>query len=95
MTGGAAHGRARRGRAASFLAPTTGAAEMDGAELDVAKTPAFAVLDELFKSGKVTETKCVPAPVSRRIRRSEPVAVDARAGCRTTRASTSTSTRPC
>ena len=50
---------------------------MDGAELDVAKTPAFAVLDELFKSGKVTETKCVPAPVSRRIRRSEPVAVDA------------------
>jgi hypothetical protein len=32
---------------------------MDGsAELDVQATPAFAVLDELFKSGKIgTETK--------------------------------------
>ena len=59
----------RCGRARAEL-PRAGAAEMDGAELDVAKTPAFAVLDELFKSGKVTETKCVPAPVSRRIRRS-------------------------
>ena len=59
----------RCGRARAEL-PRTGAPEMDGAELDVAKTPAFAVLDELFKSGKVTETKCVPARVSRRIRRS-------------------------
>ena len=34
-------------------------AYMDGsAELDVQATPAFAVLDELFKSGKIgTETK--------------------------------------
>lgn len=31
---------------------------MDGAELDVQATPAFAVLDELFKAGKIgSETK--------------------------------------